>query len=97
MNALQLLTTPNSVYLKAPKKSPGGCAIWDLAGVALMITEAGGEGRTYGGGPLHLNRSENIFFHDTGFIFASVDVEIEDLLAQLRTMDSSIEILGSVR
>ena len=90
MNALQLLTKPNSVYLKAPKKSRGGCAIWDLAAVALMIAEAAGTGRTYDGGPLHLNRAENIFFHDTGFIFASADVEMEDLLLRLRTMDASL-------
>ena len=28
LNALQLLTVPNSVYAKATKASKSGCAIW---------------------------------------------------------------------
>ena len=40
MNSLQLLNTPKSVYLKAPKSSLGGCAIWDLAAVSLILRNA---------------------------------------------------------
>jgi len=90
LNALQLLTEPSSVYMKAPKTTRGGCAIWDLAAVALMVEESAGSVCFYGGSPLHLNRSENIFFHDVGFIFTSADVEIEPLLAWLRTIEDTI-------
>ena len=75
MNALQLLTVPNSVYAKATKASPSGCAIWDLAAVALMIEEHGGTVATFDGRPLHLNRPESVFFNDVGFAFACVDVD----------------------
>lgn len=87
INAIQLLTTPNSVYLKAPKKPLGGCAIWDLAGVALMVDEALGRGCTYDGGPLPLNRAESLFFNDIGFAFGSADVDVEAVLAELRAAD----------
>jgi fructose-1,6-bisphosphatase/inositol monophosphatase family enzyme len=88
MNALQLLTTPNSVYVKATKKAQSGCAIWDLAAVALMVEEQAGCVRTYGGGPLHLNRTDSVFFNDVGFVFASADVVIETFLAQMQAIDA---------
>jgi fructose-1,6-bisphosphatase/inositol monophosphatase family enzyme len=84
MNGLQLLTEPNSVYVKATKKAKSGCAIWDLAAVALMVEEQGGSVRTYGGKPLQLNRPESVFFNDVGFAFTSADVDIDMLLAQMR-------------
>ena len=87
MNALQLLTEPNSVYVKATKKAQSGCAIWDLAAVALMVEEQAGSVRTYGGGPLHLNRPESIFFNDVGFVFTSADVDVDGVLAQIRDID----------
>jgi fructose-1,6-bisphosphatase/inositol monophosphatase family enzyme len=89
MNALQLLSEPNSVYLKAPKKPLGGCAIWDLAAVALMVTEGSGSHRAYDGSPLHLNRAESVFFNDVGFIFTSADVDVDALLARVHALDSS--------
>ena len=48
MNGLGLLKTANSAYIKEPKESLGGCAIWDLAAVSLMLEEQGGRARTYG-------------------------------------------------
>jgi fructose-1,6-bisphosphatase/inositol monophosphatase family enzyme len=88
MNALQLLTEPNSVYVKSTKKARSGCAIWDLAAVALMVEECSGSVRTYAGGPLHLNRSESVFFNDVGFAFASADVDIEAFLTEMQAIDS---------
>ena len=42
VNFVQLLSAPNSVYLKAAKTTRVGCAIWDLAALPLMLTELGG-------------------------------------------------------
>jgi fructose-1,6-bisphosphatase/inositol monophosphatase family enzyme len=86
MNALQLLTEPNSVYVKATKKAQSGCAIWDLAAVALMVKEQAGSVRTYDGGPLPLNRSESVFFNDVGFAFASADVDIDAFLERCKSL-----------
>ncbi len=90
MNALQLLTESDSVYVKATKKSRSGCAIWDLAAVALMIEECSGSVRTYDGSALNLNRPESVFFNDAGFVFASADVDVEALILRLRGIDSSV-------
>ena len=86
LNALQLLTTANSVYVKATKTAQSGCAIWDLAAVSLIVSEHKGSVRTYGGGPLHLNRAHSVFFNDVGFAFASPDVDIEKFLDELHTL-----------
>ena len=86
MNALQLLTIPNSVYAKATKASRSGCAIWDLAAVALMIEEAGGMVSTFDGRPLNLNRSESVFFNDVGFAFACADVDGDGFVETLTAM-----------
>ncbi len=66
MNGLGLLKTANSAYIKEPKESLGGCAIWDLAAVSLMLEEQGGSARTHGGERLPLNRLESVFFNDVG-------------------------------
>ena len=81
MNGLGLLKTPNSVYIKEPKESLGGCAIWDLAAVSLMLEEMGGTARTYGGERLHLNRAESVFFNDVGLALSSPGVDGRAVLA----------------
>ena len=86
MNALQLLTVPNSVYAKATKASRSGCAIWDLAAVALMIEEHGGTVSAFDGRPLHLNRPESVFFNDVGFAFACADVDGDEFVETLTGM-----------
>ena len=75
MNALSLLTEPNSTYIKGPKPDLGGCAIWDLAAVTLMLTECGGHVLSYSGAPLSLNRPESVYFNDVGFVMTSPDVD----------------------
>ena len=83
MNILQLLTHPNSCYVKAPKPSLGGCAIWDLAAVSLMLEELGGSSQFYDGQALQLNRAESVFFNDVGLVFASAEVVISGLMARV--------------
>ncbi|MGB0590021.1 MAG: inositol monophosphatase family protein [Myxococcota bacterium] len=82
LNVLQLLTQPRSVYLKAPKAEVGGCAIWDLAAVALMVTECSGSARCFDGRALPLNRADSVFFNDVGLAFASADVDVLRCLAE---------------
>ncbi len=86
LNALQLLTVPNSVYAKATKASQSGCAIWDLAAVVLMIEERGGGVRTYNGETLSLNRDHSVFFNDIGFAMACPDINIEVFLRDLERL-----------
>jgi fructose-1,6-bisphosphatase/inositol monophosphatase family enzyme len=88
MNSLQLLTEPNSVYVKAPKKDLGGCAIWDLAAVSLMLAEHSGQTRLYDGSPLHLNRPDSVFFNDVGFAFACADIDVDALLVRIKAIAS---------
>ena len=83
MNILQLLTHPNSCYVKSPKPSLGGCAIWDLAAVSLMLEELGGSSQFYNGQALQLNRAESVFFNDVGLVFACAHVVISGLMARV--------------
>ncbi|MBL90691.1 MAG: hypothetical protein CMH56_02625 [Myxococcales bacterium] len=80
MNCIQLLSHPNGVYIKHPKKTLGGCAIWDLAAVTLMLRECSGRAHTYEGKRLHLNRAESIFFGDVGLMLAGAEVETDTVL-----------------
>lgn len=88
-NGLQILAVPNSVYIKSPKASLGGCAIWDLAAVSLMLAELGGTVQVHDGGPLHLNRPESLFFNDVGLVFASADVDVDAVMTQIRALGSA--------
>ena len=83
MNAIHVLTEPNSLYVKHPKPDLGGCAIWDLAGVSLMVAELCGTVRTYDGEALHLNREASVFFNDVGPVLASADLPADALLTGL--------------
>jgi 3'-phosphoadenosine 5'-phosphosulfate (PAPS) 3'-phosphatase len=66
MNSINLLLNPNSCYFKYPKKEQGGCAIWDLAAVSLILEEAGGIMANFKGQPLSFNQAETIFFNREG-------------------------------
>ncbi len=85
-NALQLLNTPQSIYAKPPKRAKSGCAIWDLAAVALLVEERGGSARTFHGERLSLNRPESVFFNDIGFVLSGEGVDIEALLGRLEAL-----------
>lgn len=80
MNAIQLLTEPNSVYIKPPKNKLGGCAIWDLAAVSLMLTELGGTATHFDGRTLHLNRKDSVYFNDVGFVCAGAQANVYRIL-----------------
>lgn len=88
MNSVQLLKHWNSCYCRTPKKDLGGCAIWDLAAVSLMVEEQSGSSRFYDGKPLHLNRAESLFFNDRGLILTSSGVNVEALLNHVKTFVS---------
>ena len=75
MNGIHVLTTPNSVYAKAPRAALGGCAIWDLAAVSLMVQEQGGSVQAHNGQRLPMNRAETVYFNDAGFLVSSADLE----------------------
>ena len=83
MNAIHVLTVPNSVYLKFPKPDLGGCAIWDLAAVSLMLEEVSGTVRTAHGEALSLNREQSVYFNDVGLVMASADLDADTLLTRL--------------
>ena len=83
MNCIQLLANPYGAYIKQPKKTRGGCAIWDLAAVSLMLKECGGNASHYGGTPLNLNRPESIYFGDVGLIFSGAKLPLEKLAGAL--------------
>ena len=91
MNTIQLLLEPSSCYCKPPKKATGGCAIWDLAAVVLLLQEANGTASSFDGAPLSLNRSSTVYFNDVGLIFASSDVvhsELLELMTELCSADA---------
>ena len=83
MNVLEVLMNPRSMYVKAPKEEVGGCAIWDIAAVSLMLTELGGECGFFDGQSLHLNREAHVFFHDVGLALLSPELDRDTLMAQL--------------
>ena len=75
LNALGVLSEPGSVYAKAPKAARSGCAIWDLAAVALMVEEQGGGVMAFDGSTLNLNPPGSVFFNDTGFALSGAQVD----------------------
>ena len=78
INALCVLQDPQSVYIKAPKSAKGGGAIWDFAAVSLMLEESGGRVESYSGSALSWNRSDTVYFNDTGVVFLGAEVDPED-------------------
>ena len=82
-NALHVLSDPRGVYIKPPRDGPGGCAIWDLAAVTLMIREVGGSALTFAGEPLGLNPPESEFLASTGFILTGSKVDPASVLREL--------------
>ena len=75
VNALHVLLDPRSVYIKAPKRSLGGGAVWDFAAVSLMLEEASGCVQSYSGEPLHWNRETTVYYNDTGVVFLGAAVD----------------------
>ena len=84
MNIINLLIGGNGCYCKSPKPTLGGCAIWDLAAVSLMVTEHGGSIRDYNGAPLNLNRKKSLYYNDVGLVVVSSDLRHDTVLARIR-------------
>ena len=82
-NALNVLLNPGSFYYKHTKPERGGCAIWDLAAVALMCEELAGSVCAADGNPLSFNRPDHVFFNDVGFLFTSPALDPDQQLAEL--------------
>ena len=83
-NALKVLTSDKSCYLKFPKNRTGGCAIWDLAATSLFLKESGGEMTDFYGSPLSFNSSDDIYFNQKGLLARSGDLSFEEIKALLR-------------
>ncbi|MEG3639610.1 inositol monophosphatase family protein [Magnetococcus sp. PR-3] len=71
INTLQVLNHPNACYFKYPKEAVGGCAIWDLAAIALIVQEAGGIITGFAGQELTYNRAETLYFNQEGLMICS--------------------------
>jgi 3'(2'), 5'-bisphosphate nucleotidase len=71
MNTISVLLNPNSFYFKYPKKEEGGCAIWDLAAVSLILTEAGGIFTDFMGNSLNFNSPSTLYFNHVGLMASS--------------------------
>ena len=80
MNVIQVIMNGSSCYCKPPKKSLGGCAIWDLAAVSVMLEEMQGNTLFFDGTPLHLNRDQSIYFNDVGLVLTRFDVSYEQCM-----------------
>ncbi len=68
MNAINVMLHRNACYFKYPKKEKGGCAIWDMAAVSLILEETGGVMTNINGDSLSFNNPETIYFNKEGFI-----------------------------
>ena len=94
MNAIEILHHPHSIYLKTPKYRMGGCAIWDLAAISLLIQNAGGTVHTFDGSPLLLNREHSLYFNDVGFVFTGAAISFEDVQDMLHDFQIDETVLA---
>ena len=83
LNIVQVINQSDSFYAKRTRTSKGGCAIWDLAAVSLMLSEAGGSSYFYDGSPLHLNRPNSPYFHDVGLLFLNRSLDRDHLMTHV--------------
>nr|CRH06403.1 Conserved protein of unknown function [Candidatus Magnetococcus massalia] len=89
INSLQVLLNPNACYFKYPKAATGGCAIWDLAAVALMLEEAGGMMSGFAGELLSFNDPESIYFNRSGLMVCSAPAMLQAVRARLQSAASA--------
>jgi fructose-1,6-bisphosphatase/inositol monophosphatase family enzyme len=84
MNTIHVITGERSLYVKPPKETLGGCAIWDIAAVSLFLKEAHGRACLWDGSKILLNRKESIYFNDVGLFFSSPDINATELMNIVR-------------
>lgn len=83
MNALHVVASPPSVYIKFPKPREGGGSLWDYAATACIAREAGVFVSDAYGEALDLNRGDSTFMNHRGVLFASPGWLVEDVRALL--------------
>lgn len=71
MNALWVLESAPALYVKAPKRIPGGVSLWDFAATACVFEEMGAPATDIHGAPLDLNRADSTFMNHRGSLYAS--------------------------
>lgn len=75
MNACWVLEHAPACYFKFPKAAEGGGSLWDYAGTACILQEAGAMVSDIHGQPLDLNRSDSSFMNHRGILYSS-DISI---------------------
>ena len=83
VNVMNIILCDNGTYFKFPKKAVGGCAIWDLAAVSLILTEVGGVVTDHLGHKMTFNNPDTIYFNKSGFLMASNQATAERTLKQI--------------
>lgn len=78
-----------ALYLGLPRAKKG-VSLWDLAGIAPIVTGAGGFVSDCYGEPLELNRKESIYAHHKGFLFCSHEVVAKATLKALSELDNIV-------
>ena len=71
LNACWVLEHAPALYVKFPKKKPGGGSIWDFAASTCLFVEAGAAVSDIRGHPLKLNKVETTFMNADGVVYAS--------------------------
>jgi 3'-phosphoadenosine 5'-phosphosulfate (PAPS) 3'-phosphatase len=70
-NALGVLTTPNSLYLKLPKPEQGGGSLWDFAATMVLFQKLKLPCGGIDGRPVDFNKTDSLFLNDSGILYAS--------------------------
>lgn len=82
VNTINVMLMSDSCYFKEPKTAEGGCALWDLAAVDLILKEAGGVLSDLHGNALNFNQPESLYFNESGFI-AATDERVHKRIIEL--------------
>jgi 3'(2'), 5'-bisphosphate nucleotidase/myo-inositol-1(or 4)-monophosphatase len=82
MNAVMVLTTPNSFYLKPPKEKQGGGSLWDFAATTALFQSARKPCGDFNGSTINFNQRDTLFMNQTGVLFA-YDADLFSTLLRL--------------
>ena len=80
-NAIHTISSPNAIYFKTPKDSPGGGSLWDFAASSAIAKMHDAHVSSFNGTPLNLNQKE-LFMNQTGVFFAQNNTANTFLLVQ---------------
>lgn len=85
MNAINALDHGHACYFKLAKRTPGGCAVWDIAAIAVILQEAGGSVTSIDGQALCYNKPDSLYYNQEGLLAAcsaAVRVSVLKILAE---------------